>query len=662
MGRFLRGILATAILTPAISVAGAAGEPSAPEPSAAAQEEIEHERVRAAVEAIFNDASSLKIDRAVIEGRLVALGPPAVEFIAPELSAPRTPNYPLACRALGRIKSEGARQALRAAVEEADQDASGLNRKKKLWACYGLAILGDPEAVDLLNAGKLKAAAVELFDQWPGLEVIGPLTAPACLPRLFAQAQKYAETPETARDLALVLHTIGRIGDPSTLRNVIPYLKNSSPEVRAAAARAIGRLGNDAGVAPLFDAIADPDPLPRASAAKSIEELKPAGRVKEIVARLEVESDTSVRMPLYRTLADLKGAAAIEILGKYWGRPEYLDRMWIANVTGSIRSPKGLAILRTALRDREVTVAVHATESIGAIGGAGATETLLATLPDPRWPVFQAALEPLLDQRDRRAGPRIADRLLKGYLGSRITDASRWTDVYILGDALADLRYADRLEEIRDAVKIQTDPTLVSYLNGLVRRLAALGENGADVEKWLAMSVDADDPAARRFAISRLGEIGGEDAIRGLVDLFPAAGVGDQVEILRALAAAPSPLAAPLIEHVLLDDAYDPAVKTPVRGMAAYAARRIGGPGLVEALRKSAERREGQDLPVLIYLAVVSGKDAVPTLRSVRVPRLRHFQILRGREQDVLDDMIRELGAGRPISSRDVRPEKNRIE
>jgi HEAT repeat protein len=662
MHRCSRAILLTAILIAASSILTVAGEPPAPEPSAAAQEAIERERIRAAVEAILNDAADHKIERSTIEERLVALGPPVVEFIVPELTAPRASNYPLVCRVLGHVKTEEARQALRAAIAEADQDTGGLNKKKKLWACYGLAILGDAEAVDLLNAGVLKASMVELFDQWPGIEVVGTLTAPASLPRLFAQAEKYAASAETTRDLALVLHTIGRIADPSTLPKVLPYLKHAAPEARAAAARAIGRLGNTAGIDPLFTALSDPDPNTRTAAAKSIEELQPTGKAKEIRARLDVETDTSVRMPLYRTLGEIQGAAAVEALSKYWGRPEYLDRMWIANVLGTLGSPKGLAVLRTALRDRDVTVAIHAVGAIGAIGGAGATETLLSALSDPRWPVFQGAVDPLMAQKERRAGPRIADRLLEGYLASRITDPSRWTDVYILGDALVGFRYVDRLEEIRDAVKLQSDPTLVSYLDGLVRRLTAIRENQNDVQKWIAAATGADDPGVRRVAISRLGEIGGDEAIGALVDAFAGAGTDDQVEILRALAAAPSSLAAPLIEHVLLDDAYDPLPAEPVRAMAAFAARRIGGPGMIEALRKSAVRRDGQDLPVLIYLAVASGKAAVPTLREVRIPRLTHFHIMRGREQEVLDGMIRELSAGRSVSSRDVPPERNRIE
>ncbi len=662
MHRPLRVILLLAILIEASASLTLAGEPTPTEPSPLTQETIEREKTRAAVEGILNDAAERAADRWTIEDRLVALGAPVVEFIVPELSAPRTPNYPLACRVLGRVKSEEARRALRAAVAEADQDIGGLNRKKKLWACYGLAILGEADAVDLLNTGQLKSARIELFEQMTGIEVVGALTAPASIPRLLAQAQNYAEGPETARDLAAVLDALGRIADPSTLPKILPYLKHSTAEVRAAVARAIGRLGDAAGIVPLLGVLSDADMLPRAAAANALEDLRPAGKARKIEARLDVETDTSVRMPLYRTLGEISGVAAIEALGGYWGRRDYLDRMWIANVLGTIGSPKGLNLLRTALRDPDVSVAIHAANAIGAIGGPGATETLLARLSDPRWPLFESAVGPLVAQRERRAGPRIADRLLKGYLGSQLSDASRWNDVYFMGDALVGLRYADALDEIRAAVKVQTDPTVVSYLDGLVRRLAAIRENQGDVKKWLAAAVAVDDPGLRRLAYSRLGEIGGDDAARGLADAFPGATLDDQVEILRALAAAPSPVAAPLIERVLLDGAYDPLMKQPLRGMASYAARRLGGAEMTEALRKSAERREGQDLDVLTYLAVASGKDAIPTLKAVRIPRLRHFHMMRGREQVRLDWLIRELSADRSVKSRDVPPEQNRIE
>ncbi|MBZ5638013.1 MAG: HEAT repeat domain-containing protein [Acidobacteriia bacterium] len=661
MRRILRVILPLALLIAMAAGTAIASEPNPQEPSESAQAMIEHERIRAAVEAILTDAADHKIERSSIERRLVALGPPMVEFIVPEFTAPRTPNYPLACRVLGRVKCDASVQALRTAVAEADKDSGGLARKKKLWACYGLAMLGEVDAVDLLNSGRLRAATVELFEQMSGIEVVGALTAPASIPRLLAQAQKYAEIPEMTRDLTSVLDALGRIADPSTLPKILPYLKHSDLGVRAAAARAIGRLGSLAGIPPLLEMLTDSESIPRAAAAVALEQLRPAGKAKEIVARLDVESETSVRMPLYRTLGEISGEAAIEPLSGYWGRRDYLDRMWIANVLGTIGDPKGLNLLRTALQDKEVTVAIHAVNSIAMIGGAGAMETLLALLSDPRWPLVESVLGPLVAAKERRAGPRIAERLLKGYLASPLADASRWSDVYALGDAMVALRYWDAIVGVREAGKVQTDPTLIAYLDGLLRRLTAIRENQDDVKKWLAAAA-GDDPGLRRLAYTRLGEIGGEEADRGLADLFAGAKPDDQVEILRATAAGASPAAASLVEHVLLDPAYDSLEKQPIRDMAAYAARRLGDPKMTDALRASAERSEGRDIDVLIYLAVASGKQAIPTLKAVRIPRLRSFHMMRGHEQVRLDWMLRELDAGRSIASMDVPPERIKLE
>ena len=79
---------------------------------------------------------------------------------------------------------------------------------------------------------------------------------------------------------------------------------------------------------------------------------------------------------------------------------------------------------------------------------------------------------------------------------------------------------------------------------------------------------------------------------------------------------------------------------------------------MAAALRASAERRAGADTAVLIYLAALEGKEAAPAIRSYRTARLGRFDMRRGREQDLLDELARDLVAGRSIRELDAPPEE----
>ena len=78
---------------------------------------------------------------------------------------------------------------------------------------------------------------------------------------------------------------------------------------------------------------------------------------------------------------------------------------------------------------------------------------------------------------------------------------------------------------------------------------------------------------------------------------------------------------------------------------------------MVEALRSSAERRQGRDGLVVVYYAVLAGKDALPLLKQLRAPSLTWYEWNRGKELERLDFMVRRLEAGLSLSSLDQAPE-----
>jgi len=637
----------------------AATEPAASQTDAL----VRQEKLRAQVEVIFADLAHPPVRDETqaplftwITERLLALGPDVAPLMAAELEAKSRVTLNVAAYVLGFLRAEGAKQALVSAAEAADREGGDFGRDRKAWLGYALALTGDADAVDLLDNGRLNCIRKEFVVDMSVLEVTAILTAPASRARLLAKLERYArsEDPEFKSRLYVVLDALRQVADPSLREGVLPYLKHEEPYVRAAAARALGATSDPAVAEPLIAALEDPDPFARFAVASALESLKPAGQSKEIEARLQVENYAPVRGALYRTLASTDGESAIPALLRCANRPNAMDRVFLADALGLTRSKKAVNLLRSELRDSDTRVALHAMGALAAIGGPGPVDTLLALLQDPRWPVEEQAIQLLVQIGEKRAAGRIAERL-RPSLAEPVSDVEDRDPLFVRGNALVSLRATDLLEEVRQSLSIQLDPAVVDYLNSLNRRLSALRERGDDLAKWIE-AASSDSVELRQLAYGRLAELGSPAAVQALMDTFGRVNVEEGVQILRALAAVASPAAAPLLERVLLDPSFDAEERAPLRSNAAWAASRLGGPAMTEILRKSAQRRDGRDADVLVYLALLDGRNAVPVLESLRVPRMRWFDWRRGPEQQRLDGIVRELKAGRSVSSLNAPP------
>ncbi len=655
------GIALLTLLALAVLSLSAAAEPGVP--SSETDALIKQEKLRAEVEAIFTDLfrpphreeTAAPLFTWITE-RLLALGPSVAPLMEAEIDSKNRATLNVAAYVLGFQRAPGVKETLVKAAEAADREGGDFGRDRKVWLGYALALTGDPDAVDLLDSGKLNCIRKEFVTDMSVLEVASILTAPSSTAKLLQKLERYARSddPETKTRLYVVLHALRRVADPSIRDRVLPYLEHEEAYVRDGAARALAATGDPSVVDPLIAALDDPEPFSRFGVASALEELKPAGKTKEILARLEVERYPAVRGALYRTLAATGGESAIPALARQWGT-DAMDRVFLVDAVGAIRSKKGINLLRNALSDQDARVVLHAMGALAAIGGPGPADTLLALLKDPRPSVAAQATQLLVGLSEKRAAARIGDSL-RPMLATPLTNVEERDPLFARGDALVSLGATDLLDDVRASVEIQPDPTVADYLRSLDRRMTALSERGDDPQKWID-ALSSDDLELRLIAHARLAELRSPAAVKPLLEAFGRVDVEDGIRILGTLAAIAPPDAAPLLERVLLDPAFDAEERKPLRGNAAWAATRLGGPRMAEALRKAAERREGRDALVLVYLAVLTGRDAVPVLESLRVPRMRWFDWRRGPEQERLDWIVRELKAGRSIGKLAVSPD-----
>jgi HEAT repeat protein len=590
-----------------------------------------------------------------VTDRLLAMGPDVVPFLTTELELMDPATMNLCAYALGRLGGHDAEVALRKAVRAADALGGQYGMAAKQYALFGLALIGTPDALDLMQTG-VSVYRAEIIHDLPLVTHLALLIGPAAAPTLEKQIEAYQSDPATKEKLLDALLALGRDGTASQLPKIEPLLENSHPEIRAVTADAMSRLGEpplcEKVLVPLSSAVQGE----RRYVAKTFERWKPEPCYAAMVGRLEVERDIGVRGPLYNAIAAMGGEAALDVFRTYahWG--DQFDQALVVIAIGQIGSPKGLNVLRSLLSDPNTTTVIRALQAMGAIGGEGATDTLMAAASDPRRSVASAARETLVAMGVKKVASRVASAML-ATVGEPVGDPNLHVPVAKWGDALVQLKYTDPIDDLTAAAAVQSDLEIKNSLESCVRRLQLIKKNGDNVSAWATASVSAF-PDVRKLADRRLAEIGSKSAVKAIkARLLKADLPAEEREgILLAIGEARTDGAAELVESHLSEPAYDGWELQGVRSAAAWAARRLGGDRMVNALRSSAVRRDGQDFATLVYLAVLEKSVALPTLTTLRVTRLRYPEAPFGPQEKQLDAIISDLVGGRDPKTFDVRP------
>ncbi len=643
--------------------AAAAADPGALDPETAAL--LERERIRTTILTAFDTANAPTQSRAAgmdafnnaLDG-VLDLGPGAVSYLIPEVQSPSPDTFFFSVVALGHLGGPEAERALREAVELADREPGRFPEIRKMWGSYALALMGHADAVDLLEQGNKKLGRHEMLSHASALDVTAALAAPDSVPRLIARLDRVLEQAEDEALAGALLEALRRTGDPRARTRCLTLLDHPSWRVRRQCAEALRAAGEPEDVPRMLPLLDDAERRVRSAAAFYLEDVKSPKSVERLLAQLETEQAHDIRGAIYRALAALMGEGALPVFRNAMRQPNYMDRFYLVDATARIDSPRSLNLLREFLRDPDLTVQKQALLALADRPGAGPRDNLLIALRSTDWPVVRTAIEQLLRLRERRAAPRIADLLVNNALPNYAPSGLARVRLSTMLDALIDFGYTEVTDDLRRRIGRLNDVDADMMLERAVRDLDTIRERGEDHQRWVALLGDAD-PDRRRLAIRTLRRLGDHRAIDALIGAFDGAGRDDRLLILEVLAAAPDPRAGALAEKLLLDPAYDAAVEGPVRAAGAWLARRIGGPAMTDALRRSVGRREGWDYSVLVYYGVLAGRDAVPTLQTALRERTRRLAWKLMWENNEVIWMIGQLSHGRPIDRLDVPPERH---
>jgi HEAT repeat protein len=666
---------------------------------------VEQERVRVAVESAFShyyqpaEDGHVKNDNKVAAvDMMVEIGPAAVPLLANELQQALNYNHSLVAYSLGRIGGPEAEAALRDVLVDIGQLTSEFATTRRAWTCWALAMQGHVDALDLFNSPPQLAAGFPVHKDMSALEAAAMMLAPESVPVLHAQLDRYTSIAGTADDFITpqeegqgpvgdaprepdqlqgrggrlvvertlgrerlhVIRALRRLAHKDSLPKLIALLDDYDPAVRREAADALHVFDTPQAARALIQRLkVEPRSNLRFSAAWSLRQFLPTGHAAEFVELLDKEQDVHVRGALYHLVAASGGSGTFDALKAHLGRPDPRDRKELVVALQHVDDRRTTNVLRAALRDADPYVMYAGAAGLKQLGTEKATQSLLDEIDSGVWLRARASLQTLVAMREPRAIPRVIERLERE-LERVVVDPLDRERIYELGDSLIAFRHTGDVGDLLEGIARQRDGLLKIYLDSMLEQLQVLESYGDDISRWKETLAD-DDPKRRRLAIEILGELGSDSAAEALVSAFGRVAPEDGVEILRAIGNIDSDATRGLLERVLTEPAFDPYPRLKLREMAAYSARRLGGPRMAKALENAVVRRHGRDGNVLLALILLQGEAAIPVHERFQFDRFRYLKWSRGPEQETIQRLIADLRAGRSVEFYDVPPDEMRF-
>jgi HEAT repeat protein len=651
------------LLLLAFHVPGATAQqatPSAP----LAEELIRQEQLRSAVEqalALYNSptesgvAENENFVRAVDD--LVRIGPEIVPILAAELEQALPTTYFFCAYALGRLGGPEAEAALRAAVARANEEPGDFALTRKGWAVYGLGLMGVGDAIELIYRGRHRTGLLPIHGGMTVLEAVALQTQPDSTPILLKLIDQLAGVEKSRAERTKVLRALWRLADPAAVPKLKEVMREDDRHMRQEAVRALACIRTPEALEATLAALSeDPEHLVRRLAAASLEQAQAEVPAEVVLARLEVEEHPRVRSALFVLLVQRLGLPAIRWMQDHWEEASASDRLSMLFALEELPVADTLPLLEQGLRDSDNQVVIRAVLALGALGNQEAVKRLRLAVHSPSWAVARAAVEQLVKLRATDAGETVANRLLDVELYRVVRQVDQRYRPEILADAVAALEYTKALDGLKRATAKQVDPVLIESLQRNIAQLEAMKANRDELQSWIE-AVRSPQREIRVLAYHRLARLGGEEATKALVGAFGRVDTDEGVEILEAAGELDEAPVLELLHRVLTGPEFDAVERWPLRDMAAWSARRIGGERMARSLREAVERREGRDAAILVYYLALERERARPTLERYRLSRMQYLKWTRGKEFEALDRIARRIEAGRTLPEFDVPPQ-----
>ncbi|MDH3627102.1 MAG: HEAT repeat domain-containing protein [Acidobacteriota bacterium] len=594
---------------------------------------------------------------------LAAGGDGMLPFLFDEVDRTDQQTFFVCTYALGLMGGEEAKQILLQALERASGDLGDYGIARKAWTSYNLALLGETDSLEWVNARPKAAGHIPLFELTSTLEGMAIILENRATPILIKQHEALRPDPEYRLEWQFLIASLGRTNDERALPLLHKILQEDETlKGRQEAGRALANLARPAST-PTLLAVLDNEPNEyiRRAAAEALVEIYPTDQRDALIDKFDKEGSPGVRMALLRMIVPMLGEESIPFLRKHWYRMRPVDRAE-AVTSLTILGDNALPIVGRGLQSREGRVQTAAIQALGEIGTPQAQLVLESAVRSPVWTVAQKSAIEMAYRGFDSGAPAVAERVLDKELSEPIRDPTRRDRIYVMMNQLIKLNYGGRIDEFRAAMQAQPDSQLKAFIEQRLVEMRALADNGDDVKKWLKFSETAPEGRLRDLAYRRLSQLGGKPkSARVLVARFDGVNRPTQRLIVEALSAYPGEETTQLLTRVLTTDEFAGYKNEPLRDIAAYAARTLGGSAMRDLLGIAVDRTRGRDTRTLVYWSILAGDAAIPTLQRYRTDRVRYSTGRRGFEQIKLDRLARLIRAGRPLGEYDLPPDELRL-
>lgn len=589
---------------------------------------------------------------------LAAGGSDMLPLLFDEVDRTVQQTFFLCTYALGLMGGEEARQILMQALERANADLDDYGIARKAWTSYSLALMGEHQALQWINAPPRPAGHIPLHQLTSTIEGIAFLVGKTGTPILIAEYKRLREDPEYELQWQFLIMSLGRTDNDEALPLLHSILTDDDRKKnRREAGRALANLARPASVPTLMASLKnEPNEYVRRASARALFEIFPTDHIEGLLERFENEGSPGVRSYLLKMLIPMKGAAAIPLIRNNWYRMRSVDRAEALKRL-AVLGEDALPIIGRGLQSTDKRVITSAIQALGEIGTPQARLQLEDFVRSPSWNMAYLAAAELAYRGFTENADLVAERLLTQELSKPIRDPQVRDRVYLTMNLLIGLNYSQRQDEFRLAQETQPDPQLTAFMELRIHEMGLLASNGDSNKKWLKLLGGETTTTIRNLAYRRLTEIGGNSKIaQGLIATFDDADQSTRIWIVSTLASFPGDDTKALLTRILSAETFRSYHHEELRDAAAYTARILGGPSMTDLLGQSVRISGGRDTRVLVYWAILAGKEAVDGIREFRLTRFRFANSRRGLEQIKLDRLVRELRAGRSLAEYDLPP------
>ena len=294
------------------------------------------------------------------------------------------------------------RDASAGIVEILVEQLRGEDADVRLAAIVALGRLGDRRATAALSTALDGPRA-------------GIVAAAAALAQIGDPSAFEPLLPLLAHDDAAVrqaaIGALNSLGHPEMAARVAGLLSSPDPHVRESAVRIAGYFGYRACVDSLIDRSSDQDERVRRAAVEHLPFLEDPRTIRHLAAALD-DPSPRVRSAAAQALSHLPAAAARGPLLSATRDADAWVRYYAVRSLGEVREPSAVPRLsELAASDPAMHVRIAALETIGAIDGPTAIDTLLPYVADEHADLAAAALRALGEVCDDRAAAALKGAL-----------------------------------------------------------------------------------------------------------------------------------------------------------------------------------------------------------------------------------------------------------